>query len=149
MLEAERNMIQESRGSIGPVYAVIYFCIDGKRVGFIPIFLLKRLIDSDRLSSIQRADWFHFTDTSTIPNEETQERFLRYLKETFSWETIRNLVQTCESERVLLSWPWQKEIPCESIGYQFDVLPTPPRLYRYCRYDGGTLSMRSLRQLCQ
>lgn len=130
-------MTDISKEPVGPEPPCIYFCMDGRRVAFIPIFLLEKLFDRDIAThGLEVSDWFHFTGTRTIPQDQTtRERFLQYLMRTFKWDAIQNLVQPCGTEPELLSRLWRQEVTLGPSHFEFDVLRPPERLYRYCRYD--------------
>jgi len=129
-------MTDTPKKPVGPEPPSIYFCMDGRRVAFVPIFLLKSLFDRYIAThGPEVSDWFHFTGPTIPQDRETQERFLQYLLKTFKWEAIRNLVQPCGTEPELLSRLWRGEVTPGPSRFEFDILRPPEKLYRYCRYD--------------
>ena len=122
---------------VGPESPILQFCHGDSIIAYMPLFLIKKIIDKKGidLSGDQEVDWFHFTGRSVPSDPAYAAKFLMDLKNTLSWEEINNLIQPIIRPLDHLKELWEKAGNSENLySCKFGILKTPSTLYRYCTY---------------
>jgi hypothetical protein len=135
-------MSNEIVDPIGPESPILEFYYGKETIAFIPLFLLKKVLDKKQiiLSSEQEADWFQFTGRDLPKDTDAAVRFLTHLQQSISWEEIKNLIQPIIRPLDHLKDLWEKAGQAENLyGFRFGMLKTPSTLYRYITYSEDRL----------